>query len=69
MSIIFEKLVKNRITPILQKNISPFQTGGAKGKGFVNNLFILRGLIDHAKFIHKEFWITCYDVGQCFDSL
>ena len=33
LSIIFEKLLKNRITPHLEENMTQFQTGGVKGKG------------------------------------
>ena len=50
LSLILEKLLKNRMQPTLETNMSKFQTGGAKGKGFVDNLFILRGLIDHTNY-------------------
>ena len=36
-SSIFEKLLKNRISPRLQQNMTKFQTGGVKGKGVVDN--------------------------------
>ena len=44
--------------------MTPFQTGGVKGKGF-----ILREVIDHSKYIQKEIWITLYDIVKCFDGL
>ena len=69
LSIIFEKLLKNRITPTLKQHMSNFQNGGAKGKGVVDNLFILRALFDHAKYLNKELWLTFYDIEKCFDSL
>ena len=53
-SIIFEKLLKNRITPHLEENMTQFQTGSVKGKGVVDNLFILKGTIDHLKYLGKE---------------
>ena len=68
-SIIFEKLLKNRITDTLQQNISKFQNGGMIGKGVVDNLFILRGIINHANYLGKELWLTFYDTEKCFDSL
>ena len=68
-SLIFQKLLKNRISPILNKNMSQFQTGGMKGKGVTDNLFILRGIIDHFKYLGKELCITFYDIEKCFDSL
>ena len=54
LSIIFEKLLKNRITPHSEENMIQFQTGGVKGKGVVDNLFILKGMIDHSKYLGKE---------------
>ena len=67
LSIIVEKL-ENRITPTLQQHMSNFQNGRTKGKGVVDNLFILRALFDHAKYLNKELWLTFYDIEKCFDS-
>ena len=69
LSIIFEKLLKNRINQSLQQNISKFQNGGMKGKGVVDSLFILRATVNHAKYLNKELLITFYDIEKCFDSL
>ena len=69
LSIIFEKLLKNRINKLLQQNISKFQNGGMKGKGVVDSLFILRATVNHAKYLNKELLITFYDIEKCFDSL
>ena len=69
ISVIFEKLLKNRITPTLEQNMSKFQNGGMRGKGVVDNLFLLRGLLDQAKYLGKEVWVTFYDIEKCFDSL
>ena len=55
---LFAKLLKNRITPILQQHMSNFQNGGTKGKGVVDNLLILRALFDHAKYLSNELWLT-----------
>ena len=40
ISVIIEKLLKNRITPTLEQNMSKFQNGGMRGKGVVDNLFL-----------------------------
>ena len=69
LSIIFEKLLKNRISDSLQQNISKFLNGGMKGKGVVDNLFILRGIINHQNYLGKELWLTFYDIEKYFDSL
>ena len=60
VSIIFEKLLKNRISDTLQQNISKFQNGGMKGKGVVDNLFILRDIINHTNYLGKELWLVFY---------
>ena len=66
LSLILEKLLKNRMQSTLENNMSKFQTRGAKGKGVFDDLFILRGLIDHTNYLGKELWtkgrvssITC----------
>ena len=69
MSIIFEKLLKYRLMPHLQQNMTKFQTGGVKGKGVTDNLFLMRGVIDQAKCLKQEAWFTLYDIEKCFDSL
>ena len=69
LSIIFKKLLKNRLSNTLQENISKFQNGDMKGKGVVNNPFIIRGIINHAKYLGKELRLTFYDNEKCFDSL
>ena len=69
ISIIFEKLLKSRVTPLLEENMTKFQTGGVKNKGVVDNLFVLKRLIDHSEYLKKESWITFYDIEKCFDSL
>ena len=69
LSVIFEKLLKKKISDTLQQNISKFQNGGMKGKGVVDNLFILRSIINHANYLGKKLWLTFYDIEKCFDSL
>ena len=69
VSIIFEKVLKNRITPILRENMTKFQTGGIKGKGVVDNLFIMRALISHSLYVNQPLFLTFYDIEKCFDSL
>ena len=69
ISIIFEKVLKNCITPILRENMTKFQTGGIKGKGVVDNLFIMRALISHSLYVDRPLFLTFYDIEKCFDSL
>ena len=69
LQLIYEEVLKNRISSVLQKNMSKFQNGGVKGKSVTDNLFILKGIIDHSKYLGKGVFITFYDIEKCFDSL
>ena len=64
-SLIFEKLLKNITSPHLEQNMTEFQTGGVKGKGVVDNLMILRGIVEHAKYLGQGLWLTFYDIEKC----
>ena len=46
------KALKNRITPVLSENMTTFQRGGIKGKGVVDNLFIMRALISQSLYVN-----------------
>ena len=65
---VFERLLQNRMKPQLDK-ISLFQAGSRSGRGPSDNLFLLRGCIDHSKYMNKCLYITSYDFRQAFDSL
>ena len=69
MTLIFEELIKKRIIPILKQHITSFQTGRVKRKGVVDTLFLLRGAIDHCRYLSGKLWLTFYDTEKCFDSL
>ena len=68
MSKIFEKLIKNRIDPTLNK-INLLQAGSRKNRGPPDNVFLFRGVMDHHKFTGKQLYVTAYDFEQAFDSL
>ena len=49
--------------------MTKFQTRCVKGKGVTDSLFLIRGVIDRAKYLKQEVWFTFYDIAKCFDSL
>ena len=49
--------------------MSDVQNGGTREKGVVDNLFILRALFSHAKYLNKQLCLTFYDIEKRFDSL
>ena len=69
LTIIFEKVFKNRILRVFSTIMTQFQTVGAKGKGVVDNLFVLRGIFYHSVYLNKATFITFYDIEKCVDSL
>ena len=34
-----------------------------------DNLFLMRDVIDRAKYLEQEVWFTFYDIEKCFDGL
>ena len=68
VSKIFEALIKGRIEPNLEK-INPLQAGSRTGRSAADNVFLLRGSIDHFVANKKPLYITAYDYEQAFDSL
>ena len=65
---IFEKLIKGRIKEILGK-VNKFQAGARSNRSVADNLFLLRGTIDHYKYLNKKLFLLFYDYKQAFDSL
>ena len=68
ISKIFEKLIKDRIEVKLCK-INILQAGARRNRGGPDNVFLLRGCIDHHLFTKQSLFITAYDFEQAFDSL
>ena len=68
ISKIFESLIKGRIEPDL-KRINLLQAGSRPERGGADNLFLLRGCVDHYVATKQPLYITAYDYEQAFDSL
>ena len=63
-----EKLIKNRIDPTLE-SVNKLEAGSRKGRGCADNIYLLRGLIDHSKYLGKTLDVNLYDYRQCFHSM
>lgn len=68
LSKVMERLIKTRINSKL-KNIDPLQCGGQHNKSTDDSLFLLRGTIDHSKYLNRTLYLTFYDYRTCFDKL
>ena len=51
------------------ENINKFQAGSRPNRSAADQLFLLRAVMDHAKYINKVIFITLYDFTQCFDGM
>ena len=65
---VIEKLIKARINPN-KKKVNPLQFGSTKNKSPADSTFILRGVLNHARYVKKPVYLLAYDFTQCFDSL
>ena len=65
---IMEKLIKKRISIHLKK-VNLLQGGSAENRSACDIKFLLYGIIDHAKYLNKQIFLTFYDYSTCFDSL
>ncbi|ETO02680.1 hypothetical protein RFI_34733, partial [Reticulomyxa filosa] len=67
---VIDRLILNRIWPILQKEIYEEQGGFMKGKGTEDNIIILRCMIHYIKYIErKQCILTLIDIRKAFDSV
>lgn len=68
LSKMFERINLNRIEENVRK-IDMSQAGSRSNRGPADQTFLLRGCIDHAKYMNRPLYIVLYDYSQCFDSL
>ena len=68
LSKIFERINMNRIEDNVRK-IDLSQAGSRTNSSPADQTFLLRGCVDHAKYLNKPTYIVLYDYSQCFDSL
>ncbi len=68
ISKLFESLIKSRIEPALN-NINLLQAGSRTNRRGADNVFLLRGCVDHYVANKRPLYITAYDYEQAFDSL
>ena len=68
ISKLFERMIMNRLDAAFE-NVSIFQAGSRKNRSTADQIFLIKGCIDHAVYVGKTVYITCYDFKQCFDSL
>ena len=68
VSKVFESLIKKRMSSNLKK-VDLHQAGSRTNRSPADNTFLLRGSIDHQKYLGGCLYITAYDFEQAFDSL
>ena len=58
LSKILEKLIQLRIKNKMTEYSSPFQAGGTPNRSTADNLFLLRGIIDHTIYLNTSMHLT-----------
>ena len=69
LSKIFGKIVYSRTYNNISNYISPFQAGSQKNRGTNDNMFLLRGDIEHLLYTNSPFTFLFYHFQQCFDNI
>ena len=65
---IFERVIKKRITSNL-RGVNLLQAGSTENRSTCDDIFLINGLIDHARYLKTPLYLTFYDYSTCFDSL
>ena len=70
LTIILSKIFENVIDEIADEvKYDKFQSGGGKGRGGIDNWFILMATIDEAKRLRRNVYLFFGDLVKCFDRL
>ena len=65
---LLERLIKKRTNSTMEK-INLLQAGGREGRCTTDQTFIMRSMVNHAIYLGRTLYVTCYDYKQCFDKL
>ena len=69
ISKLYEKIKLIRNTDNINKGISKYQCGGAKGKSTIDHIMTLNETIGYNKYINMETFVIFADAYKCFDEL
>ena len=67
LSILYDKILSNRL--LLWVKISPEQTAFQKGKGTIDQIFLLRLIVGLAKYYNTPLYIGFFDLSKAFDRV
>ena len=69
ISKLYEKIKLIRNTDDINKGISKYQCGGAKGKSTIDHIMTLNETIGYKKYINMETFVIFADAYKCYDKL
>ena len=69
ISKLYEKILKNRNKQQINQYISPYQTGGVKGKTTVDHIMVLSEIIRRNRKMGRKTYVVFGDAVKCFDKL
>ena len=67
LSNLYDKILSNRL--LLWVKISPEQTAFQKGKGTIDQIFLLRLIVGLAKYYNTPLYIGFFDLSKAFDRV
>ena len=63
------KIIIQRITDAIDKQLREEQAGFRKGRGCINQIFALRNIIEQCTEWQRQLYINCVDFQKAFDSI
>ena len=66
---LYEKLIYNRSTPKIERELSEYQAGGRIKRNITDHVFILRSIMQHYKYINKYLVLEFLDLIKAFDKM
>ena len=66
---VLEKVIKLKTEEEGNINMSPFQSGGVKGRSIIDNTFAMLAIINRNKYLQRPTYCVFVDLTKCFDKL
>ena len=66
---LYERMIEQRAKPEIDSRMSKYQAGGRSGYGINQQLFILRSIVEHYKYMKMELLMEFIDLQKAFDKM
>ena len=67
---IYEGLIAERTAPVTEEEgFTQMQAGGRKNRSIADQIFILRSIMEHYKYLNKPIYLEFIDLVKAFDKM